>query len=108
MVATSALVVTSPFFVLLSRRQGTVGKTYHYGGGLLSVNPLAVRSASTDVFTTNKRTLTVLHTPLFGDVLYICVGATMVGSIELTAQEVRLTAPFFVLVWGVSLVALAQ
>lgn len=38
-------------------------------------------------YTTNKRTLTVLEDTAFGLVGMVCVGSTMVGSIELTSKQ---------------------
>lgn len=35
----------------------------------------------------NKRAVVVIDSPQFGPVAVICIGATMVGSIEFTAQE---------------------
>ena len=64
----------------------TVGQSRTYSGGYASVNPLAIRSQK-DVLTQNKRVLTQLHRTVVGDVLYIAVGATMVGSVVLTARE---------------------
>lgn len=40
-------------------------------------------------YTTNKRTLTVLEDTAFGLVGMVCVGSTMVGSIELTSKQGR-------------------
>ena len=49
-------------------------------GYLYSVNPLAVRK-NINIFSENKRVITLLETDNFADVLYIEVGATNVGSI---------------------------
>ena len=65
-----------------------MGQSRTYSGGYASVNPLAIRSQK-DVLTQNKRVLTQLHRTVVGDVLYIAVGATMVGSVVLTAREGR-------------------
>ena len=64
----------------------TVGESRTYSGGYASVNPLAIRSQR-DVLTQNKRVLTQLHHTVVGDVLYIAVGAAMVGSVIITAKE---------------------
>ena len=64
----------------------TVGRSRTYSGGYHSVNPLAIRSAK-DVLTQNKRVLTALHQTVVDDVLYIAVGATMVGSVVITSSE---------------------
>ena len=63
----------------------TIGESRIYSGGYASVNPLAIRSQK-DVLTQNKRVLTLLHNTVVGDVFYIAVGATMVGSVVLTTQ----------------------
>ncbi|MGK5594383.1 MAG: archaetidylserine decarboxylase [Parachlamydiaceae bacterium] len=54
-------------------------------GWLYSVNPLALRK-NFDILTTNKRTLCCLDTKKFGQVLYLEIGATSVGSIHQTYQ----------------------
>lgn len=52
-------------------------------GPLYSVNPLALRR-NIEILSENKRMMTHLHTKNFGDVLYIEVGATNVGTIHQT------------------------
>lgn len=52
-------------------------------GPLYSVNPLALRQ-KIDILSSNKKMITTLESQLFGDVLYIEVGATAVGSIQQT------------------------
>lgn len=52
-------------------------------GWLYSVNPIAIKR-DIDIFASNKRTLCVLHTESFGDVIYMEIGATNVGSIHQT------------------------
>ena len=59
------------------------GPTALINGWLYSVNPLAVKK-NIHILTQNKRTLCELHTPLFGRVLYMEIGATNVGSIQET------------------------
>lgn len=59
------------------------GPTEKLAGTLYSVNPLAIKK-NIHIFTQNKRTLCKLQTPHFGQVLYIEVGATNVGSIQQT------------------------
>ncbi|MFS8564472.1 MAG: archaetidylserine decarboxylase [Rhabdochlamydiaceae bacterium] len=54
-------------------------------GKLYSVNPTALKK-DIDILTRNKRMLTTLHSDNFGDVTYIEVGATNVGSIHQTFQ----------------------
>ncbi len=49
-------------------------------GHLYSVNPIALRK-NIDILSENKRVITLLKTENFGDILYIEVGATHVGSI---------------------------
>jgi len=70
---------------------GVVGESTPVDGSLYTVNPVAVRQPI-DVFTENKRIRTIIHSKCFGDVVYITVGATMVGSIGLTShpgQEIK-------------------
>ncbi len=52
-------------------------------GHLYSVNPMAL-CKNIGIFSENKRMITVLRTNQFGDVLFIEVGATCVGSIHQT------------------------
>jgi len=59
------------------------GSTQLINGWLYSVNPMAVKR-NIQILTQNKRTLCELHTPLFGRVIYMEIGATNVGSIKET------------------------
>lgn len=59
-------------------------------GFLYSVNPIAV-AKYTQTFWENKRSLTLLQTALFGDILMIEVGATCVGSIHQTCNKLHVT-----------------
>jgi len=63
-----------------------VGPSRSFDGALFTVNPIAIRE-DVDVYTENKRNLTVLESEEFGTIVYISVGATMVGSIVLTTTE---------------------
>lgn len=54
-------------------------------GWLYSVNPLAIKK-DIEIFTKNKRTLCKLATDLFGEVLFLEIGATNVGTIHETYQ----------------------
>ena len=58
-----------------------LGKEYH------SVSPMAVRLKDIDVFTENKRVVVPIHSIIHGTVMYIAVGATNVGSLNLTAAS---------------------
>ena len=60
--------------------KGTIGKFHEVPGFYYTVNPIAVNHPI-DVFTTNRRIYTCIHSPQFGMVCYIAIGATMVGSI---------------------------
>lgn len=64
-----------------------VGRSAPLGEQLYAVNPMAVRAERFDVFIENKRVVTTLHSDEFGDVIYIPVGATLVGSIVQTCRE---------------------
>jgi len=68
---------------------GKVGKTFNMDGEYLIDDPIVVRE-DVDVFTTNKRTVTVIEDTEFGLVAMVCVGSTMVGSIELTSKQGRM------------------
>lgn len=63
-----------------------IGPTRSYDGALYTVNPIAIRE-EVDVYTENKRNLTLLNSTEFGTVGYVSVGATMVGSIRITSKE---------------------
>lgn len=60
-------------------------------GWLYSVNPAALIQ-DIHIFTKNKRALTTLQTENFGQVLYVEIGATNVGSIQQTFQPNQKTA----------------
>jgi phosphatidylserine decarboxylase len=62
---------------------GSVSPVTRINGDYYSVNPLALRRM-TEIFCLNKREFTVISNPLFGDVVMVEVGATMVGSIVQT------------------------
>ena len=70
-----------------------VGHSYRHDGMLFSVNPAAVRGFGSSEFTsahalsTNKRLTTKMTSPIFGDMLYVSIGATMVGSVIFTSHE---------------------
>ena len=42
---------------------------------------IAIIIAQVDVFTVNQRTVSILDSQEFGKVAFVCVGATLVGSI---------------------------
>eukprot|EP01130_Rhizamoeba_saxonica_P005464 TRINITY_DN2186_c0_g1_i3.p1 TRINITY_DN2186_c0_g1~~TRINITY_DN2186_c0_g1_i3.p1 ORF type:complete len:508 (-),score=105.00 TRINITY_DN2186_c0_g1_i3:369-1865(-) len=65
---------------------GHVGEVVFQGNALYTVNPIGVRGF-VDVFTENKRKTVIMENDVFGKVMYIAVGATMVGSIVLTSEE---------------------
>lgn len=65
---------------------GVIGESRHYDGTYYTVNPTAI-CEKIDVYTENKRLLTIIHSDRFGDVLFVAIGATMVGSIMLTTKE---------------------
>jgi len=62
---------------------GTPGSPLIFEGPLYSVSPLALRRRI-EYLTENKRALTRIQSPEFGQVLMLEVGATCVGSIEYT------------------------
>jgi len=59
---------------------GTCEDTHKIKGAYYSVNPVALQKVE-KVFCENKREWSIFHSNHFGDVLYIEVGATCVGSI---------------------------
>lgn len=61
----------------------TPGESSLINGWLFSVNPIAIKK-NIHIFTQNKRTLCKLQTESFGDVLFLEIGATSVGSIHQT------------------------
>lgn len=61
----------------------TPGETQPINGWLNSVNPLAIKT-NVKIFWENKRTLCTLDTPVFGKVLYLEIGAIMVGAMHQT------------------------
>mmetsp|Transcript_5655 Transcript_5655/g.6951 ORF Transcript_5655/g.6951 Transcript_5655/m.6951 type:complete len:117 (+) Transcript_5655:1335-1685(+) len=54
-------------------------------GTYFTVNPIAINQ-KIDVYGKNKRLVTSIETKEFGKVLFVAVGATMVGSINMTVQ----------------------
>ncbi|MBB5034175.1 phosphatidylserine decarboxylase [Prosthecobacter vanneervenii] len=62
---------------------GTPGPSRLINGPLYSVSPIALRRRAS-IHWENKREITLLHTPVLGDVLLLEVGATCVGSIVQT------------------------
>lgn len=61
----------------------TAGNPRQINGYLYSVNPIAIRQ-NIHIFSQNKRCITQLESSLFGQVLFVEVGATNVGSIHQT------------------------
>jgi len=59
---------------------GNVALNKKIDGDYYSVNPYALRKKA-EIFCLNKREYTILTNPLFGEVVMVEVGATMVGSI---------------------------
>ena len=57
----------------------TSSSNHKIDGDYYSVNPLALRKKA-EIFWLNKREYGVIQTPLFGNVVMVEVGATMVGS----------------------------
>ncbi|KAJ6817170.1 phosphatidylserine decarboxylase proenzyme 3-like isoform X1 [Iris pallida] len=66
---------------------GTVESFVEIPGCLYTVNPIAVNSKYCNVFTENKRVVSIISTSEFGKVAFIAIGATMVGSITFTREE---------------------
>ncbi|GAA5933894.1 hypothetical protein JCM3775_000317 [Rhodotorula graminis] len=70
---------------------GTVGSTRSVAGEYYTVNPVCVNESEIDVFTQNKRDVTLLSTPRpDGSVIpvaYVQIGAMLVGAIKRTVDE---------------------
>ncbi|XP_058097341.1 phosphatidylserine decarboxylase proenzyme 3-like isoform X2 [Magnolia sinica] len=66
---------------------GTIEQFVDIPGSLYTVNPIAVNSKYCNVFTENKRVVSLLSTEDFGKVAFIAIGATMVGSITFTRKQ---------------------
>ncbi|GAM17920.1 hypothetical protein SAMD00019534_010950, partial [Acytostelium subglobosum LB1] len=65
---------------------GVIGTTKHIDGEYFTVNPVAINQ-DIDVYTENKRSVTIIHSKCFDNVIFVSVGATMVGSINLLTTE---------------------
>ncbi|KAF2076289.1 hypothetical protein CYY_002404 [Polysphondylium violaceum] len=65
---------------------GIIGPSKPIDGTYFTVNPIAIRE-DIDVYCENKRCVTQIDSEYFGKVLFISVGATLVGSINLTTTE---------------------
>ncbi|KAF5731954.1 phosphatidylserine decarboxylase proenzyme 2-like [Tripterygium wilfordii] len=66
---------------------GVIEKFVDIPGSLYTVNPIAVNSKYCNVFTENKRTVSIISTTHFGKVAFIAIGATMVGSMTFLKKE---------------------
>ncbi|KAG5525950.1 hypothetical protein RHGRI_032300 [Rhododendron griersonianum] len=66
---------------------GTIEKFVDIPGCLFTVNPIAVNSKYCNVFTENKRVVSIISTRDFGKVAFVAIGATMVGSITFTKKK---------------------
>lgn len=58
-------------------------ETQYINGWLYSVNPAAIKK-NVKIFAQNKRTLCTLTSPIFGEVIFMEIGATFVGAIHQT------------------------
>lgn len=66
----------------------TPSKTQLINGFLYSVNPIALKK-NISIIAENKRVITELHSEVFGNVLFIDVGATNVGTIRQTFNPLK-------------------
>ncbi|KAF2293910.1 hypothetical protein GH714_005601 [Hevea brasiliensis] len=66
---------------------GTIEQFVNVPGNLYTVNPIAVNSEYCNVFTENKRVVSIISTAEFGKVAFVAIGATMVGSITFLKKE---------------------
>ncbi|KAK9077116.1 hypothetical protein SSX86_005452 [Deinandra increscens subsp. villosa] len=65
---------------------GKIEQIVDVPGCLYTVNPIAVNSKYCNVFTENKRAVSIISTADFGKVAFVAIGATMVGSITFTKK----------------------
>eukprot|EP01134_Creolimax_fragrantissima_P003291 CFRG3291T1 len=65
---------------------GNLGRKVLIEGGLFTVNPIAIRQ-KVNVFTENVRVCHEIHTKEFGLVVAVCIGATLVGSVNITSID---------------------
>lgn len=66
---------------------GRIDKFVDIPGCLYTVNPIAVNSKYCNVFTENKRAVSIISTSDFGKVAFVAIGATMVGSITFQKKQ---------------------
>ncbi|XP_075647944.1 phosphatidylserine decarboxylase proenzyme 2-like [Castanea sativa] len=66
---------------------GTIEQFVNIPGCLYTVNPIAVNSKYCNVFTENKRVVSIISTADFGKVAFVAIGATMVGSISFSKEK---------------------
>ncbi|KAL2342128.1 hypothetical protein Fmac_010068 [Flemingia macrophylla] len=66
---------------------GIIEQSVDIPGCLYTVNPIAVNSKYCNVFTENKRVVSLISTEDFGKVAFVAIGATMVGSITFTKKK---------------------
>ncbi|XP_024960260.1 phosphatidylserine decarboxylase proenzyme 2-like isoform X2 [Cynara cardunculus var. scolymus] len=66
---------------------GKIEQIVNIPGCLYTVNPIAVNSKYCNVFTENKRAVSIISTADFGKVAFVAIGATMVGSITFTKKK---------------------
>lgn len=65
---------------------GKIGPIKHIEGEYYTVNPMAIRS-DLDVYGENVRVIVPIETAQFGTVVFVGIGAMMVGSTILTVEE---------------------
>lgn len=65
---------------------GKIGPIKHIEGEYYTVNPMAIRS-DLDVYGENVRVIVPIETAEFGTVIFVGIGAMMVGSTVLTVEE---------------------
>lgn len=65
---------------------GVIGDSIEISGEYYTVNPMAIRS-DLDVYGENVRVVTEINTEKFGKVMFVAVGAMMVGSTVMTVKK---------------------
>eukprot|EP01129_Flabellula_baltica_P000691 TRINITY_DN10657_c0_g1_i1.p1 TRINITY_DN10657_c0_g1~~TRINITY_DN10657_c0_g1_i1.p1 ORF type:complete len:553 (+),score=95.56 TRINITY_DN10657_c0_g1_i1:58-1716(+) len=65
---------------------GQLGDFIYQGDHLYTVNPIGI-TCSVDVYCENKRISVLMENDIIGKVMYISIGATLVGSTVLTSTE---------------------
>lgn len=83
----SIICVAADYHRFHSPVTGVIKSIVEIPGHLYTVNPIAVNSPMVNVLTENKRVRVHIETEQFGDVQFVAIGATAVGSIRFTVDQ---------------------